>query len=459
MTLPSDTSTLLIKGATVVTMSNGGQVLSDADVFIRGNRIVGVGILGERANGDVQRVIDGHGKVLMPGLINTHTHSPMTFQRGTLEDTAYPSEEKHDKFTTLGAWMAGATPEDHFWSSLLGQAEMIRAGVTTFVDMYHDMDQVAQAVELSGMRGFLGWEIMSVRSDPVKFLVPDDERGRITYEECAEFATKWDGAAGGRVRAMIAPHETATCLEPWLSKSAQLAGELKLPITIHLAEVDWEVEYARKTHGMSAAQLLAETGILDHHVIAAHCVYLSPDDVKLLATADIHPTSCPQAMLKLAVPVIAPLYNMMQAGINVSLGTDSATTNNNLDLWKEMRLAPMLQRFLTGDGEALGHDTPLRMVTRNAATAVGMDDLGKIEIGCLADIILIDTTKPHWQPLNDLTAQLIYASNSSDVETVIIDGKVVMHNRVIETFDEARTIEQVNHRVARLKNRVAVRQV
>jgi 5-methylthioadenosine/S-adenosylhomocysteine deaminase len=451
--MSAEPQTLCIQGATIVTMAADGAVLSDTDVYIRGNRIVGVGGQGERIAPDqVAQTIPAHGKVLMPGLINTHTHSPMTFLRGTLEDTAYPSDEDHKKYVVQDRWPSRVTPEDHYWSSLLGMSEMIRAGVTTFVDMYHDMDRVAQAAELSGIRAYLGWEIMSVRPAPPLFLIYDEETGKRTYEECATFSSEWDGRANGRIRAMIAPHETATCREPWLTRSAQLADELKLPITIHVAEVPWENAYTQERHGMTPAQLMAETGILDHRTIGAHCVYLNGDDLKLLASADFYPTSCPQAMLKLAVPQIAPLQDMLDLGMAVTLGTDSATTNNNLDLWRELRIAPMLQRFIKAKGEALGGDTPLRMVTQNAAKAIGMGgQLGEVAVGCIADLILIDTSKPHWNPLNDLTAQLIYAMNSADVETVIIDGTVVMRDRLIQLYDEKEVIEQVNSRVARMK--------
>jgi 5-methylthioadenosine/S-adenosylhomocysteine deaminase len=445
---------IIIRSATVIPMTVGSPVLPETDIYIEGDTIVGIGQTGRSFPAtEAERVINGRGKIALPGFINAHTHTPMTILRGVNDGRGSPRAD--DWIPPERDWTAHLTPEDHYWSSFLAIAEMIRSGTTTFVDMYRDMDRVGQAVIDSGIRAALGWEILTFINDETRWLAYDEATAKRTFEESARFAADWNGRADGRITTLIAPHETFTCREPWLSRAARLAEELGLGITMHLAEWQTEIDYCRERYGKTPVEVVRDAGILDRHVIAAHCLFLSESDMDVLGGRSFHAVACPQSHLKLGTRT-TPVPGLLARGINVALGTDSAATNNNLDMIEEMRLAVFVHAFLTGNAAAIPGDTSLRLMTVNGARALNREhDLGTLEVGKKADIVLLDTSGPHMHPFNNILSNIIYSAGAGDVQTVLVDGRILMEDRRIVAFDEAEVIRQADRCVARRRAEVA----
>lgn len=449
------TSRIVIRGGILLTMSPGDPP-HRGDIYIQDDRIMSIGDGQPPFSAhEADMVIEAEGCVVMPGLINSHTHTPMTIMRSTADDLGPPHPNRPPTLPPDQDWRNNLTPEDHYWSSYLAIAEMIRSGTTAFIDMYFNMDRVAQAVTESGIRAGLGWEIHTFRVDPKEWLPYDEPTARRTFEASARFASDWHDKGDGRVKIFIAPHETATCHEPWLSRSAQLAKEMGLGITIHVAESEWEVEFCRNRYGMTPVQAAQKAGIFEGHVIGAHSQYLTEEDIAILAQADYSAAACLGAYLK-SGGKITPVVKLLEAGVNVALGTDSAQTNNNLNLWEEIHLNATLHGFLEGDPSLIPNDLALRLATVGGARALGMqDELGTLEPGKKADIVIVDLQYPHLNPLEGaLIGNLIYAANGNEVRDVIIDGRVVMREREILTFDEGQIIREANRRLRQLRRDV-----
>lgn len=428
------------------------------DVFIEGNRIVAVADEGPFTKDQASTVINAQGCLVMPGLINAHTHTPFTYYRSTSDNISAPSKDRPPSFPSGQDWRESLTPEDHHWASYLAIAEMIRSGTTAFVDMYHNMDQVAKAVVASGMRAALGWEVMSFRVDPDEWLPYDEEVGKRTLEESGKFAAEWNGAGDGRVSTLIAPHESGgTCAEPWLIRSAKLAEELGIGITIHVAESEWEVGICRERYDLTPVEVIARAGILDRHVVGAHSIYLTDEDIAILAQADYTAAACIGGYVKVANDH-TPVPRLLDAGVSVALGTDSTQTNNNLNLWEEINLNATLHGYLERDASLISDELALRLATVGGATAMGMeDDLGTLEAGKLADIIILDLQKPHMKPTEGaLLGNLAYSASGHEVRDVIVDGRVLMQDGVIVSFDEQEVLDQADKRVRNLRKAVGL---
>jgi 5-methylthioadenosine/S-adenosylhomocysteine deaminase len=448
------TKPILIRGGILLSMLDEA-VPYEGDLLIEGDQIT---CIGDRSHftslPDGMDEIDATGCVVMPGLINTHTHTPMTIMRSTSDNLGSPSPDRKPSIPPGQDWRSDLTPEDIYRSSFLAIAEMIRTGTTTFVDMYHDMDQVARAVIESGIRAALGWEILTFRVDPDEWLPYEEEIAKRTFEECARFASNWHGKGDGRVMALIAPHETSTCHEPWLSRSAKLAGELGLGITLHLSEGKMEVEYCAERYELSPVEVAERAGILEHHVIGAHSLYLTDQDIQILGGADYSAAACLGAYIKVG-KAVTPVPQLLRAGINVGMGTDSAETNNNLNLWDEIALNATLHGFLAQDQGLIPANEALQMATVYGARALGMEDqLGTLEVGKKADLIIVDIDQPHLRPWEGaLIGNLVYASSGHDVRDVIIDGKLIMRDRVFVTFDEHEIVQRAEESVRKLRER------
>jgi 5-methylthioadenosine/S-adenosylhomocysteine deaminase len=448
----------LIHGGIVVSMVEDDEPRL-ADVLVEADRIVS---MSDPATNGGQLVadnfIDARGCIVMPGLINTHTHTPMTIMRGTSDELRAPTADRPPTFPPGQDWTGHLTPDDHYWSSRLAMAEMIRSGTTTFVDMYHDMDRVAQAVIDSGIRGALGWEILTFRNDPVEWLPYDEPTARRTFEECAHFASAWHGRGNGRVMALIAPHECGTCHEPWLTRAAGLAAELKRDITIHVAESEWELELCLRKYGRRPVEVMRDAGLFDHRVIGAHNQYLSETDYAILASARNYTASaCLGAYLKLVEPP-TPVAQLLEAGVQVALGTDSAATNNNLNLWEEIHLAATLPAFLARDASLVPAEQALRMATIGGAKALGLEEqLGTLAPGKKADLIVLDARQPHLRPLEGvLFGALSYSATGHEVRDVMVDGRLLMRAGEIVAFDENEVLTQADAAVRRLRQAVGL---
>ncbi|HWP98527.1 MAG TPA: amidohydrolase [Syntrophomonadaceae bacterium] len=425
---------LLIKNCVILPMGGAHPWIENGFLIAENGRILQLGE-GEAPQAAYDRVIDGHNRVLMPGLVNTHTHAAMTLLRGYADDLPL-MEWLQTKVWPLEAKLTG---EDIYWGSLLAIAEMLRSGTTCFADMYFFMDRVAQAVEESGMRAVLSRGMIGVG--------PESE---LAFSESRTLVEKWHRQAGERISFMLGPHAPYTCPPEYLKRVTLLADQLGVGIHIHLAETRGEFDDIMRDYGLSPTAHLQACGVMDRPVLAAHCVHLTPEDINILEKHKVGVAHNPQSNMKLASG-IAPVPEMLAAGIAVSLGTDGASSNNDLDLIQEMRSASLLHKVNTMDPTVVPAYQALEMATVHGSRALGLEK----EIGCLApgmkaDMILLKLDVPHMLPRYDLVANLVYSSQAGDVDTVIIDGRIIMENRQIKTFDEAEVLRQVQLRAIRL---------
>jgi len=412
----------LIKCMAVLTMDGEDNIIHNGEIAVRDDLIYYVGPSGSTP-GDFkpERVLDYPHMVALPGLVNCHSHAAMTLFRGYADDLPL-MQWLNDKIWPLEALL---TREDIYQGTLLCCAEMIRGGTTTLADMYVEMDQVARAVEESGLRAVLS-----------RGMIGAGPGGESALAESYEFIKQWHGIAGGRITAMLGPHAPYTCPPEFLKKVVAAATEMDVGIHIHLAETRDEIKEINDRYGKTPVALLEEIGLFELPVLAAHCVHLNDEDIAILARYQVGIAHNPQSNMKLASGV-APVTRLLEAGALVGLGTDGASSNNNVDMLEEMRAAALLQKVHTGNASVLPAYQALHMATAGGARALGLQNqIGRLVSGLKADIILMDLHKPHLYPLFDLYAQIVYAAASSDVHTVIIDGRVVMEDRGVLTLDE-----------------------
>ncbi len=422
---------ILIRGPAVLPRPE--ELIPRADVVIEGRRYEAVVPRGA-ASGEFDRVVDGEGCLLVPGLVNAHTHLAMTLVRGVspdlplgrwLEEEIWPRERK-------------LTGKDVYWGTLLGAAEAIRSGTTAVVDMYFFMDEAAQALAESGLRGLLAYGIVAPSPDRVE---EELRRGEA-------FAREWDGAAEGRIRTALAPHAPYTCLPAVWRQAVALAHELRVPLHTHLAETAEEVERVRAEWKTTPAQWLEELGVFSVPVIAAHCVHVAEKDIEILAAHGATAVHCPTSNLRLGCG-IAPVPAILAGGVNVALGTDGAASAGDLNMIEEMRLAALLAK--AGDPTALPAREVVRLATAGGAAALGLGkELGTIEPGRRADGVLIGTEGPHFCPGHDPVADLVYAAQGGDVRAVFVDGRPLLLDGELQTLDE----EKIAARCRQIARRV-----
>ncbi|ATZ60670.1 MAG: amidohydrolase family protein [Methanosarcinales archaeon Met12] len=378
-------------------------------------------------SGVADQVIDASGGIVMPGLVNTHTHLGMTLFRGYADDLPLK------QWLTEHIWPIEAklTDADVHIGTLLGCLEMIRSGTTTFADMYIKMDGTAMAVEESGLRGVLSYGMIELG---------DEEKGERELEIGRKFIKKWNGAADGRIVARYGPHAPNTCSPDFLTRVRERAYKDGVCIHIHLAETKMETDEMMAKYGMCSVRLLDNIGFLGPDVLAAHCVWLSDDDIKILKKSDVKIAHNPTSNMKLASG-IAPIPECINNGIVVGIGTDGCASNNTLDMFHEMKMAALLHKVHKLDPTVIPAQEVLKMATINGAHALGIDG-GTIAKGKKADIIIVDIHKPHLTPKHSLTSHLVYCAKGSDVGTTIVDGKVLMENYVVKALDEEDIMEK-----------------
>jgi 5-methylthioadenosine/S-adenosylhomocysteine deaminase len=420
---------LLITNATIVTMDGERRILENGYVVVNGDTIrmigsgypfVGKGVI------VAKQTIDAKGALVLPGFINGHTHVPMTLLRGLHDDVTlddwlrkyiFPAEAKN------------VTEDFVRWGTRLAAAEQIRSGVTTFADMYYFEDAVAEETKAAGMRGVLGETF-------IDFPAPDNKTNAAMLEYTEKFLKRWQNDP--LIHAAAAPHSIYTCSPKTLQDSAVLARKYHAPILIHVAEMKKELDDSLKQNGLTPVQYLEKLGILGPDVLAAHCIFVDAQDRKILADHQVGCVHNPSSNMMLASGV-APVVEERAAGIAVGLGTDGpAGSNNDLDLLEEMDLAAKLQKITKMDPRALGAKSVVEMATIEGAKALHMDNqIGSLEVGKKADIILISLDEPNAVPMYDIYAQLAYALKASDVETVVIGGRIVMRNKKLLTLNES----------------------
>lgn len=430
-------SDLIILDARVLQLENEqASILDHHDILIQGNRIQAIQATGQADPSHFRKVIQAKGQLAMPGFINTHAHVPMVLWRGMGEDVHI------DSWFNDYIWPLenNLTPDDVYWGMQLGLMEMIEAGITAVNDHYWHMDYAARAVEKAGTRALLGQAMFS-------------SNGMGQIEETGAFVQGWQGQANGRIRTMMAPHAPYTCDDDFLRATVRKAEELGVGIHIHAAETMGQTEASLKKRGITPIQVLEETGVLSVPTILAHVIGVTPNDLELLANAQTGIAQTPKTYFKLGMGY-APVIQFRELGIPVGLGTDGAVSNNTLDLWESMRLTAMGQKQYTAIPENLSIPQALTIATQESAQVYGQgDELGDLRAGKLADLILVDLSGIHHQPLNSVTASLVYNTQASDVRTVICDGQIIMLNREHQTLNKSDILEHVLPQMERLRRR------
>ena len=430
---------LLIHDANVLQLQDEtASVLYNHDILVTGNRIESIERTGAIDPSHARSVIDADGKLAMPGFINTHAHVPMVLWRGMGEDVNLESWF-NDYIWRLEA---NLQPEDVYWGMQLGLLEMIEAGVTAVSDHYWHMDYAARAVEKAGTRALLGQAMFGSNS-------------LAQIDETAAFVARWQGQAAGRIRAIMAPHAPYTCDDDFLIASANKAEAIGSGIHIHVAETVEQTQASLAKRGMTPIEVLENCGIFNVPTVLAHVVGATSSDLETLAelAQPVGIAHCPKTYAKLAMGY-PNLVEVRKMGIPVGLGSDGAVSNNTLDLWEAMRLTAMGQKQLTANAENLTIPQALTIATRDSARVYGQgDDLGALEAGKLADIILVDLSGTHHLPLNSITASLVYNARAGDVRTVICDGKIIMRDREHQTLDKGEIMEHILPRMDRLRRR------
>ena len=415
--------TLLFSHATVLPMTDSGPRSFAGWVGVVGNRVALVTASEQaaaefRASHPDLREIDCRGRLVMPGLVNTHCHAAMTLQRSYaddiplmtwLNDYIWPFESRQ-------------TPDEVALGMTLGIVEMLLGGVTSFVDMYYFEDRCVEVAERMGIRAVLGCNYFDTNLEEVFRQV--------------ERAVGLAASGSGRVRIAVAPHSPYTVSPENLVRGKELADRYGLGLMTHIAETRDEIRIVRERYGCTPVEHLDSLGLLDRRCIGAHCIHVTDSDIGTLAARGVTVSHNPQSNMKISSGV-APVEQMRRAGALVTVATDGTCSNNDLDLWEELRTAAFLQKSATGDPTALPAWETLRMATANGARAMGCADgeLGVLREGALADLIVVDLQKPHLQPIHDVVSNLVYCGKASDVDTVVVDGRIVVENRRIEGVD------------------------
>jgi 5-methylthioadenosine/S-adenosylhomocysteine deaminase len=424
---------LLITGGTVITMDAQRRVLEDGAVVIRADSIVAVGPRTElEAKYAAAKAINAHGAIVMPGLINGHTHAAMSLFRGIADDLSL-DEWLHNYIFPAEA--RNVTQDFTAWGTRLAILEMLRGGTTTYADMYYFEDEVARVTKEAGMRGVLGETI-------IDFPAPDNKTLPQAFAYTQKFLDHWKGDP--LIVAAVAPHSMYTCSEKTLQDAAALARHNGAPILIHIAEAPFELEQSRNKFGLTPVAYLSRAGILGPDVVGAHCVWVDQADIATLTHFGVGCAYNPSSNMKTAAGVM-PVVEMLASGEAIGLATDGAASNNSLDMFEEMDLAPKLQKLARMDSRALPAEQVVALATISGARALHLDkQIGSLEPGKKADLILVDTTAPHATPMYNVYSQLVYALKANDVRTVIIAGRIVMEDRQMLTLNEAEILAKAN---------------
>ena len=417
---------LLVLGGTIVTMDGTRRILDDGGIAVAGGHILALGPRAEiAASYSSRQVLNGAGKLIVPGLINGHTHIPMVLFRGLADDLdlqdwltkyIFPAEAKNvtEEFVRVG--------------TRLGLAEMIRGGTTTFCDMYYFEDAIAEETAKVGVRGVLGETV-------IDFPVADNKNNSQAMSYVEKFIKRWQGHE--LVVPAIAPHAPYTVSEEHLKAARAFSDRTGCPIVTHISETKREVEDSIKARGTSPVNYLERIGFLNDRVIAAHMVWPQEGEIEILKRRGVGVVHNPQSNMKLAAGV-APVPKMMSAGVLIGLGTDGAASNNDLNMWEEMDTVAKLHKVFSGDPKVISAQEAFELATIRGAQALHLDkEIGSLEKGKRADLILIERDALNQIPLYNFYSDLVYATKASDVQTVVINGRIVMRNRQLLTLNEA----------------------
>lgn len=409
------------------------DVLRETNIYIEGTRITA---MGKKPEGFLEeKVIDGKDKLAIPGLINCHTHSYMSFMRNVADDLSFMD------------WLFGSvdpieqqmTDEDTYWGACLAIIEMMKSGTTCFNDMQMNIHQTTRAVKESGMRAVISRGLVGSGNDEAGQM-----RLRQAYEER-------DAAADcDRLTFMLGPHAPYTCDEGFMRIVSEEAKKNHMRIHVHLSESESEIAQIKEKYGCTPIEMADRNGLFDVPAIAAHCVQITESDMEILKRKNVSVVTNPASNMKLGNG-FAPVPEMLEKGINVCIGTDGAASNNSLNLFHEMSLLALIHKGVKRTPQCISAKENIRIATINGAKALGLErEIGSLEVGKKADIAILNLNTPSLTPRNNLIAGLSYSANGSEVETVIIDGKMTMENRKILTMDESLVYKKVNEIVVRM---------
>ncbi len=431
----------VLTGGTVVTMNARGEVFSPGTVVIEGPRIVHVGADGSWPSGnagepvDSRDTVDCRGHLLMPGLVNAHTHTCMALFRGLLEDR--PRDAWAPSYTL--PYQDRAQPDDYYWGTLLGGLEMLQNGITGTADRFGHMEIIAEAMDAVGIRAVLCHTLYDINRP-------------LELDRALALMERWGVSPERRIHFGLGPHAPDTCSDGLLRRIRAVANEAGARIFIHCAQSEAELAALRPRGYAGAVRCLEATGVLGPDVVAAHCIYVDEEEIRLLAESGTWVAHCPVSNAKIEARV-APLAAMLRAGVHAALGTDWAPTNNGMDLFDEMKNAGLLNKVAAGDPTAMPVDRLLAMATIDGARALGIDALaGSLEAGKRADLIALAMGGLHLQPWHSIAATLVYAAKGRDVRHVWVDGRRVVRDGRPTHLDRAAILEQVARIWRRLKS-------
>lgn len=427
---------LLITGADVLQLDGAAAtILPGHTIAVAEGRIAAIAPALDPASAPA--TIDARGMLAVPGLINAHAHVSMGLFRGVVEDV--PVEEWFNGH--IWPMEMNLTDEDVYWGAMLGLAEMIEAGVTCVADHYFAMDEVARAVEQSGLRANLAWAVFS----------GPEEAAHLA--RTARFVERWQGAAEGRIRAWLGPHSPYTCTPAFLACVAAEARRLGCGIHIHLSETADQVAQSLAAYGKTPVAVAHEAGLFDVPALAAHVAHATPDDMALMAAHGVAVAVTPKTEMKMGLGV-APVVALRCAGLTVALGSDGAASNNSYDILEAARLIALLEKHTLQDPRVLPVGEALALATSEGARALGLAGVtGELREGLQADLVLVRRNGPHAQPVHDAAASLLYSAAAADVDTVIVAGRVLMRKRRLLTIDRRRVMREAARRAARLTSR------
>ena len=424
---------LIVSGAYIVTMNGAKDVLKDGALAVKDGVIIAIGDKADiLAAYQASEIISGENRAVMPGFVNGHTHSAMVLFRGMADDLPLMEWLRNYIFPMEGAYVDEALIKA---GTALACYEMIESGTTSFVDMYFYPDVIAGVVDQCGLRA-------TISTPMIDFPSPGFKGWDDSFAAGVDFAKRWKGKHP-RITPALAPHAPYTVSPEHLAQAFATAKDLDVPVSIHVAEDRAEIKTIKDQYGVTPVEHLETAGMLDTTTIAAHMVWPSESDIQKLAASKVGAIHNPTSNMKTGAGV-APIPAMLKAGVKVGIGTDGAASNNDLDMWPEMRFAALLHKGISGDPTVVPAIEALDMATKGGALAAGFPaDIGSLEVGMKADFIQVALDKPRLTPLYDIVSHLVYAANSSDVVTSVVDGKILMKNREVLTLDKAEVMAAV----------------
>ncbi len=424
---------IVLKNILALLPENDSDVIRETDIYIEGDRIVSIGKRPEVFSED--KVIDGKDRLAIPGLVNCHTHSYMSFMRNVADDLSFMDW----LFGTIDPIEQQMTDEDTYWGACLAIIEMMKSGTTCFNDMQMNIHQTTRAVKESGMRAVISRGLVGSGND---------EAGQMRLKQAYE---ERDAAADcDRLTFMLGPHAPYTCDDGFMRIVSEEAKKNNMRIHVHLSESESEIEQIREKYHCTPIEMAEKNGLFDVPAVAAHCVQITEDDMDILRRRNVSVVTNPASNMKLGNG-FAPVPEMLKKGINVCIGTDGAASNNSLNLFHEMSLLALIHKGVKRTPQCISAGEVIRIATINGAKALGLEkEIGSLEEGKKADIAILNLNTASLTPRNNLIAGLSYSANGSEVETVIIDGKITMEDRKILTIDEELVYKKIDEIIVRM---------